>query len=556
MARIRRILVLGVLCIGSAPFHGCSSNSSSNISPDKIGTHYFAVVAPPPNTILSQVGAKVAVTDSTGHDEWCAPHGVSPQTLVQQACAQHKFDPSVTMCSQVSALVANDSTNLNIWGSDLAKNINYCQQGTILGPGTTEFNPKSNAYDTMYTCLYTNDPPQPCDPTAQAQNPDPPGAAGFPNYLAMARSDSGPGATVVSDEDSSKNGTLNLASGTRAFSFDLDASTMYIVSLNLPVQSFTFNGQWFTSALATLVSSTQGALQGNSTYTISPSNAKFSMIALDQNGAGYTFTATNSTQLAIDIGSGAGPHISGTIKGSLEGHSLHADLDVSMVWLNRPPVTAIKASNVTFNSSGWPGARDVSTVCMTQNGLKQWTWHGVPGVKVTVTLDGSASYDPDAGDSLQYSWSGKAVGNQPIVFLQLSAGSYVAFLTAQDQYYASTVNAVKFSVRDLADPGPPSDCGGQIALRDPKSVIAYRYQGDPPPFWSVIRSYASSEGLGVQVNFHTRGQVLRMAEPLSRLHLGEVIYRQAVSANLGAVVRQARIPTGINAGRSPRGPGQ
>jgi len=540
-----------------------------------VGTQYFAVIPPPPNTTLSNVSGKVDLKDIKERSEWCAPQGgKTPAQLVQEACAppNNKFGPN-TNCSQVSALIANDSV-FQVWESDLSKTppLNMCSQGTILGPGVFQCRLDANGnclfYDTGYSCLYTNEAPRPCDTSMLAPSPglswiggkwtDPPGAGGgFPNYLAMARGNAGPAAKVVSDEDSSKNGVLSLTPGLRAFSFDLDGSTMYISSLNLPIDGFKFNDQWFALGQATLVNAARaGASPGStSSYVISPGNAKFSLIALDQNAAGYVFSATNSTPLTIDLAASAGPHIAGTLQGSLEGHPLHADLDVSMIWLNRPPVAIIRASNVTFNSSGFPGARDVTESCMTQDGPKSWTFHGVPGAKVTVTLDGSSSYDPDPGDSLQYSWSGKAVGNQKTVYLQLSPGNYLAILTVQDQYYVSTVNQVKFRVRDLADPGPPSGCGGQPSYRPPDSVIRYRYRGDPPPFWSVVRSYASSEGPGIAVNFHTREQVLKMTEPLSRLHLGETIYKQALSPNLGALLRQRTAPEGLNAAAPKRGPG-
>lgn len=559
MSQLRSFFFLGCLIIVSCALLGCSSSSSSNLPPDQVGTQYFAVI-PATSPTLKSFGVKIALTDVNGKDNWCAPPGSDLLKLVQQACQKNKFLPG-NMCAQASALVANESTNLSIWGSDLAKGMNNCKGGTILEPGVpkTNCNPPGSTNcmsDILYTCLYTNDPPQPCpaspptcDTNSLAPSPgltcnssgnwqDPPGAGGFANYIAMASGNAGPEVKVVSDKDSSKNGTLSLTPGRRAFSFDLDGMTMYVSSLNLPVDGFTFNDQFFAQGQATLVNPVHAEASPGSTssYVISPGNAMFSLIALDPNGAGFAFSATNSTPLTIDLATSAGPHITGTLHGSLEGQPLHADLDVSMIWLNRPPVAIIRASNVTFNSSTWLGARDNKEVCLTPGGLKGWTWHGVPSAKVTVTLDGSSSYDPDPGDSLQYSWSGKAVGNQKTIYLDLSEGNYLAVLTVQDQYYVSTVNQVHFRVRDLADPGPPPGCGTQLEY--PNSVIRYRYRGDPPPFWSVVRSYASSEGPGIAVNFHTREQVLKMAEPLSRLHLGETIYKQALSPNLGAPLRQ------------------
>jgi hypothetical protein len=93
-----------------------------------------------------------------------------------------------------------------------------------------------------------------------------------------------------------------------------------------------------------------------------------------------------------------------------------------LLWLNRPPVAIAEVSNVTFDSSTWPNATDVKSVCMTPHGLDQWAWHGVPNAKVTVTLDGSSSYDPDAGDRLIYAWNLAAPRDQPKAFLSLPVG--------------------------------------------------------------------------------------------------------------------------------------
>jgi len=196
------------------------------------------------------------------------------------------------------------------------------------------------------------------------------------------------------------------------------------------------------------------------------------------------------------------------------------------------PVATV--SNVTFDSSAWKGAVDVTEQCLTtEHGVETWTWHGVPGAKVLATLDASTSYDPDGGGPSFYAWNNAALGTAKVVYLSLSAGTYHAVLTVQDDYFVSAVTQVKFTVRDLARKKAPEPCGFPTKLLHLPERIRRPDPGDPFRFRAVIRDFAVSEGPGIAVNPYTRGQVVQLAEVLGGRAAGEETFTRATRAALG-----------------------
>ncbi len=527
---------LPVLCV-AVWFMGCSSSEESQMKmpPPAKGVLYYCGIPAPPSSNLGKVGGVVPLADTQNKSEWCRNvNGLDANALCQQACQAKKFGPQV-MCSQVKALEGYGAALYSIPISDTTA-VNKCQlNGTLWG--TYQGQPPDTT--TYYGCIYRGSP-KACDASKGMNSPALGVASGsFDNYVATMDVDVA--ATVVSDEDSSKNGVLKATHSDRALSFNLDdPTTMHVTSLSLPFESFSFGDRWFTSGTANLIGAHVVATKvpgSSSDYAISPNQATFSLVGLDANADGYSVTTTNSTPLTISVNGGAvGPHITGTLRGGLGGHPVHADMNAQLIWLNRPPVAIAKVSNVTFNSSNWAGAKDIQAVCMTTSGPKTWVWHGVPGAKVVVTLDASASYDPDAADSLQYSWNSAPFGDDKTGYMYLPTGNYSAVLTVRDQYYVASVASVKFSVQDLADQGP-TDCGGG-GQYDPLKVFKRMDLVDhPTPFQSVIRSYAVSKG-NIAVNAYTRNQVLKIGDSLGR-GFGEAVFQRASTVGLGRARMQA-----------------
>lgn len=497
------------------------------------GVRYFCTVPPPTDSTLSKVGGRVALKSSTGDTNWCASQGTNVQTQCMNDCTSGKFGSPID-CSSV---VAKTSvlTEYVVWDSDLSKGINKCSQGQIVGPGTFGINPTSHMADTQYSCLYIHDPAPCCLDVRSSSSSLSVGPASFDNYIASVVP--GSSAMVQSDEDKNKNGLVAAVPGDRSFSFDIYSGLMHISSLTVLLQNFDFQGQSFTRGSAMIrnlpVTATVDP-SDSSKFVVPPGKATFGLTALDKNAQAYSLTTTNSVPIVISLAGAYGPHIAGRLSGSINGHSVHADIDASLIWINRPPVAIAKAANVTFNSALWPDAKDNTQSCMTPKGPKIWTWHGVLGAKVPVLVDGSSSFDPN-GDRLVYAWNLVALGSQPAGYLMLGPGRYTAILTVQNTYYVSSINTVQFEVRDIANPGFPSDCGQLMKVEYDLSQI-HRHLDPGDPFWlrTVILDYAKSEGTGVVLNAYSREKVLQLSEDLGQ-GVGSAVLDMASKQGLGAL---------------------
>ncbi len=505
------------------------------------GVHYFCDIAATSGT-LQKVGGGISLTDKTGREEWCALIPANVTMLCQQACQNGVLTMSGTACNRVVG-EASGTSEFVVWDSDLRAGKNLCAGGLVQGPGTPGCKPSpgqcANPNDTQYTCLYTNSP-APCDPFTAAQSPAlGTQAADVVSYRATLS----PSASVhiTSDEDVSKNGNIQASPGARSLSFDLDStgSNLYVTTLVLPFKSFTFNNTIYDKGIVYLVAPVAAGLVGPSTYAIPVGRGQFEIIASDQNSTGYSTKATNSAALTISLAANDdGPQLSGTVKGTFDGHSVHGDLaNAPLVWLNRPPVAIAKVTNVVFNSSKWIKAKDNVFSCFANGKLRRFVWHGVEGAKVYVTLDGSDSFDPDAGDEIQFSWNSVPLGTQDTAYALLGAGKHHALLTVQDQYNVATVADVQFNVVDTAF-NKPSDCGPPvIGLIDPRAIHGRVDLRDPLPFFNrVVAGVERSAGPGLVFNSRTVSEVKSLAavggKEFSERFMGQLQTRRLGSGKL------------------------
>ena len=82
-----------------------------------------------------------------------------------------------------------------------------------------------------------------------------------------------------------------------------------------------------------------------------------------------------------------------------------------------------------------------------------------------VTLDGSGSNDPDAGQSLTYEWkdsNGNVVGTTPQVTVMLTPGTYIYTLTVADPYHETSSSAMSVIVGDEPNVAPIVSAGSDM----------------------------------------------------------------------------------------------
>lgn len=260
-----------------------------------------------------------------------------------------------------------------------------------------------------------------------------------------------------------------------AFDFDRSTSSLLVKTLQIGINDFAFLGQQRLQGSALLGGTvTADVVPGDpNSYTIPAGAAKFGINASDPDGHHYALGASNSTPLVISgMNDGIGPRMSGTLTGTLQGHTVDATLqNTQFAWTNRPPVAVAQVCNVKFDSSRMPGAPTTPRKLTCPNGART-TWSGIPGATVPVRLNGSGSYDPDPLDSLVYSWDlGKGFatsGTQPVQSIALPQGSYAAFLTVQDQNFVSAVTSTNFVVTDVANPCTPLTGSTRPKIAKPK----------------------------------------------------------------------------------------
>jgi hypothetical protein len=274
-------------------------------------------------------------------------------------------------------------------------------------------------------------------------------------------------ATLEDRNDTSKQGQPGGNPAPSRFAFDrrADCSALSIKALYLTFNDFIFDGQMRKNGSAILAGNvTAAAAAGDpnpcpNTYAIPAGAAKFSLLASDDGGNYFSMGAINETPLTIsELDSWLGPQITGTLTGSLGGHTIEARLKAVLAWDNRPPVAVATVSNVDFHSSQMepckstctspPSAAGCAAQCVHRD-CQGVQWIGLKGATAPVRLDGSASYDPD-GDSLLYSWSLKVENDgQPVGLANLPTGDWAATLEVKDPQGATSVASAGFHVRDL-----------------------------------------------------------------------------------------------------------
>lgn len=261
---------------------------------------------------------------------------------------------------------------------------------------------------------------------------------------------------VVSAYSGTKGGGA-ITEAAPALSFDLNPGQLVAVnSLFLQFRDFRFEGEYRRFGSALLQKRVSATAVGDGSYSIPAGAARFAVTATNgDDGRGYLLDATNSTPLSIaGLDDPTGPRLQGTLSATLGGQTVYADLNnTQLAWSNRPPVAKAKVSETWFNSVD--DTNPLRTITCADGTKLQW--QGIIGAKTPVRLDGSASYDPDSGQSLIYGWDmGKGFatsGTQPITSVDLPEGEYVAYLTVQDSYHASAVSdGVHFKVRDQGNP--------------------------------------------------------------------------------------------------------
>ena len=304
----------------------------------------------------------------------------------------------------------------------------------------------------VYYCVYPN-------PNASCDKASAPALTIAPPYRATLLAL--PTAFVQSDEDPSQQGVAIGRPGLPSLQFDRGPGGLTIWSMVLPVNDFEFGGQHRLQGSVALTTPGVTAAPAATGYVIPGGAATFHVVGVDEEARTYQLDATNSTPLTISSVDGvAGPRVEGRLEGALDGHPVHADLSAVFAWINRPPVAIAHAANVVFDSSKMrpcnrrPDAPQCQQVthCKCSQGTHDMKWVGLAGASTIVALDASASYDPDAGDSLLYAWNGFPAGTQPMTGRAFTPGRHTVLLTTQDDYGTAAMTSVTFKVTDKAQP--------------------------------------------------------------------------------------------------------
>jgi len=513
------------------------------------GEPYFCLIPAAQNTPLGMKGGKLAIGD-----EHCAKLG-TPQADKQKECATECAARNLQNCGQVQAVMARDralSVYTMVWDYDLQHGNNRCP-GFVVGPGVPAchgrldgnlclptFDDHGNCTsawvnnntcaglpDVFYTCLYPETNLTTCDVGALHAP-----LSVFPGYQA------GMGAASVGQFSAEGHSvTPHSRPGESSLRFNLSGgqngapAVMALDSLLIPLDDIPVPGNTLHKGTVSLVGAGVTATRAApGAYDIPANAAELAITGTWDNGSAAIVTVHNSDPLRIAMES-AGPRIVGALDGTIDGHAFHADINAVGLWINRPPAAVAKATNVTYDSSMSPNAHVVQESCFDGAGVLQWQWFGDPSFRPTVKLDAGGSFDPDPEDSLIYSWNGQPFGTQPVAGLAQGPGTYKAALTVQDQFHTSAVTSVTYTVKDLARPARPSQCGTKIALFRPTDILRFRPLADPVPF-EISRTTVASSGLGFVLQDAHEGLIRSLGEEVMR-GLGRRVVSAAGQPELG-----------------------
>lgn len=247
---------------------------------------------------------------------------------------------------------------------------------------------------------------------------------------------------------------------------------MNLQTLLFPTKPINVNGTlYYDPSFELLDHATVATKRSTDVYGVGPGGATFGVSL--RNAAGETLFATmsNTTDLMIDVG-GNDPKVIGHVRGTLQGTQIDADIDTKMIWTNHAPRLVVTVQGATVDTASMPGATSNTLTCnyktceqilpgsppVCDTWTESYPWTGIEDYVAPVTLDATASADPDPNDMMQISFANGAYGSAKTYAYPggVPVGSSRSTLVrAQDGRTAIQEKTVSFTVTDIAKPECP-----------------------------------------------------------------------------------------------------